>query len=84
MRFLIDAQAFTQILYDLAAYPSYVPALREEIESVIEKEGLTKPAIGKMRKLDSFIKESQRIGGAGAGGYQYIPSEPRLIDVQCP
>jgi hypothetical protein len=35
----------------------------------MEKEGLTKSALSKMRKVDSFIKESQRIGGVGAGGF---------------
>ncbi|KAG5644943.1 hypothetical protein DXG03_007408 [Asterophora parasitica] len=59
------SMAFTQILFDLAAHPSYVPALREEIETVIREDGLTKMSLHKMRKLDSFIKESQRIGGNG-------------------
>ncbi|KAF9468819.1 cytochrome P450 [Collybia nuda] len=60
------SMAFTRVLYDLAARPSYVPALREEIKSVIDNEGLTKSALGKMRNLDSFIKESQRMSGVGA------------------
>ncbi|KAG5637312.1 hypothetical protein H0H81_005005 [Sphagnurus paluster] len=57
---------FTQVLFDLAARPSYVAALREEVEGVIREEGLTKVSLQKMRKLDSFIKESQRFGGGGA------------------
>jgi hypothetical protein len=44
-------------------YPSYVPELREEIESVINEEGLSKASYGKMWKLDSFLKESQRLHG---------------------
>ena len=41
--------------------------MRQEIEAIIEAEGLTKASIGKMRKVDSFIKESLRIGiGGGA------------------
>jgi len=59
------SMAFTQVLFDLAAYPYHVPALREEIEAVIKEEGLTKISLHKMRKLDSFIKESQRLGGNG-------------------
>ncbi|KAF9468818.1 cytochrome P450 [Collybia nuda] len=58
--------AFTHALYDLASRPSYVTALREEVESVIEEDGLNKLALGKMRKLDSFIKESHRLGPTGA------------------
>ncbi|GLB35443.1 putative cytochrome p450 [Lyophyllum shimeji] len=59
------SMAFTQVLFDLAAYPSYVPALREEVEAVVREEGLTKTSLYKMRKVDSFIKESQRMGGNG-------------------
>jgi cytochrome P450 len=35
--------------------------LREEVEEVIQREGWTKDALDKMPKLDSFIKESQRL-----------------------
>ncbi|KAF8955284.1 cytochrome P450 [Flammula alnicola] len=55
------SNAFTHVLYDLAAYPEYVKPMREEIEAVIEAEGWTKVSMGKMRKVDSFIKESQRL-----------------------
>ena len=53
------------MLYDLAAYPSYVPALREEVEAVFMIEGMTKEATDKMYKLDSFVRESLRLRGAG-------------------
>ncbi|KAJ3514885.1 hypothetical protein NLJ89_g2106 [Agrocybe chaxingu] len=49
------------VLYDLAIHPEYVPAMRDEVEAVIGAEGWTKVAMGKLRKLDSFIKESQRL-----------------------
>jgi cytochrome P450 len=35
--------------------------LREEVEEIIQREGWTKAAIDQMSKLDSFIKESQRL-----------------------
>jgi hypothetical protein len=38
-----------------------VPELREEIESVINEEGLSKESFAKMYKLDSFVKESGRM-----------------------
>ncbi|KAG5720345.1 Ent-kaurene oxidase, partial [Termitomyces sp. T112] len=60
------SMAFTQILFDLAANPAFVPGLREEVERVIREEGLSKISFHKMVKLDSFIKESQRLGGNGA------------------
>ncbi|KAG6848382.1 hypothetical protein H0H93_000731, partial [Arthromyces matolae] len=55
--------AFTQILFDLAQHASVVPDLRREVEDVIKEEGLSKIALHRMVKLDSFIKESQRLGG---------------------
>jgi hypothetical protein len=40
--------------------------MREEIQTVIEEEGWTKSALIKMRKVDSFIRESQRLTAVGA------------------
>ena len=39
--------------------------LREEVEEIIKQEGWTKAAIDQMYKLDSFIKESQRLHPIG-------------------
>ncbi|KAI9935129.1 hypothetical protein MW887_000750 [Aspergillus wentii] len=57
------AFAATQALFDLAARPEYIPILREEFQSVLDScnGNLTKEAFSKMTKLDSFMKESQRI-----------------------
>jgi hypothetical protein len=52
-------------LYDLAAHPEYVTPMREEVEAVIAAEGWTKAAMGKMRRVDSFVKESQRLAIGG-------------------
>ncbi|KNZ75719.1 Ent-kaurene oxidase [Termitomyces sp. J132] len=59
------SMVFTNVLFDLAAHPSFVTGLREEVERVIREEGLTPASFHKMVKLDSFIKESQRLA-AGA------------------
>ena len=58
--------ALSHAIFDLAAHPQYITELREEIEKVIADENypdkmLRKTSIPKLRKLDSFIKESQRI-----------------------
>ncbi|KAG6841360.1 hypothetical protein C0991_011903 [Blastosporella zonata] len=53
-------------LYHLAAHPECVAPLREEIEAVTVSEGWTKNGMGELRKLDSLLKESQRISGLGA------------------
>ena len=50
-------------IFDLATRPQYMEPLREEVLQVIREEPageLTKPALAKLRKLDSFLKESQR------------------------
>jgi len=58
--------AFLNALFNLATYPEYVQPMREEVEGVINGEGWTKSAIGKLRKVDSFLRESQRLSGNGA------------------
>jgi cytochrome P450 len=62
---------FSNALYHLAAYPEYAKPLREEIEAVIAEEGWSKISLGKMRRLDSFIKEAQRV--AGIAGCKLLP-----------
>ncbi|KAI6013593.1 cytochrome P450 [Pisolithus microcarpus] len=54
---------FTQALYNLAAYPQYVGPLREEVDAIIREHGWTKEAIASMRKVDSFLAETQRLEG---------------------
>ncbi len=53
-------------IFDLAANPDIARELREEIDAVIEEEKppngwLQKSSLPKLRKLDSFMKESQRM-----------------------
>ncbi|KAF5350114.1 hypothetical protein D9756_009061 [Leucocoprinus leucothites] len=56
----------THVLFDLAIYKSYIEPLREEISTIVEAEGWNKVSIEKMKKLDSFMKESQRVHGSDA------------------
>ena len=53
-------------MYYLAAYSEYIKPLREEIEAVVNEHGWSKASMGKMRKLDSLLKESQRMTGLGS------------------
>ncbi len=39
--------------------------MREEVEAAIREDGWTKSAIDKLRKVDSFLRESQRMHGSG-------------------
>ena len=52
------------VLYDLVARPEYIDPIREEIKGVAAEDGSwtkwQKPSFTKLRKLDSFMRESQR------------------------
>ena len=55
------------MFYDLAAYPEHVAPLREELEAVLSENNgkFLKSTMPKLRKLDSFMKESQRVNPPG-------------------
>ncbi|KAL3417887.1 hypothetical protein PVAG01_10897 [Phlyctema vagabunda] len=57
------SMALTHIIYDLCAHPEYIEDLREELASVLAADGnkLVKTSMTKLRKMDSFMKESQRL-----------------------
>jgi hypothetical protein len=42
------------------------------VESIVKEDGLNKSALGRMRKVDSFIKESHRFSGTGACVYPIL------------
>ncbi|PPQ77969.1 hypothetical protein CVT26_005274 [Gymnopilus dilepis] len=54
--------AITNVLFNLAAYPEYVTPMREEVQAIIDAEGWSKSSMAKMHKVDSFVKETQRLG----------------------
>ncbi|GAP88426.2 putative cytochrome P450 [Rosellinia necatrix] len=64
--------AIIHVLYDLAARPEYIELLREEILEVTKGDGgkLRKQHLTQMRKLDSFMKESQRHNPPSVATYQ--------------
>lgn len=70
-------QAFTHALFDLTTYPEHFLPMREEVERVVKEEGWTKAALNSMFKVDSFLRESQRLKGNGPGTYQ--PTNPSSI-----
>ncbi|EHK98539.1 putative Ent-kaurene oxidase [Glarea lozoyensis 74030] len=81
-----SGMAVTHCLYDLAARPEYIQPLREEIEKVIAEDGyeddgdgikkLKKSSLPRLRKLDSFMKESQRHAPAGLFGNTRVVVKP--------
>ncbi|KAH8433979.1 cytochrome P450 [Aspergillus melleus] len=58
-------QLLTNSLFNLATYPEYVSILQEEIDAVGSENGgqFTLESMGKLKKLDSFIKETLRFDG---------------------
>ena len=62
-RTLAVIQSLTHALYHLAANPGFMDPLREEVDYVIAREGWTKASIQKLKKTDSFIRESLRLNG---------------------
>ncbi|KAJ7122773.1 cytochrome P450 [Mycena epipterygia] len=58
-----SANTFSHALFDLAAFPSCVESMREEADRIVKEEGWSKEAVGKMHKIDSFLRESQRYNG---------------------
>ena len=58
-------QTLTQVLYRLLANPEYIEPLRHEVEVAVAEEGWTKAGLDKMHKIDSFLRETQRLEGLG-------------------
>ncbi|GES63543.1 cytochrome P450 [Aspergillus terreus] len=56
----------TNIMYDLTAYPEHIQPLRDEIKAIVDEDGiLKKTSLTKMKRMDSVMKETQRLNGAG-------------------
>ncbi|CCD46911.1 hypothetical protein BofuT4_P114500.1 [Botrytis cinerea T4] len=78
--------AVCHILFDLASHPEFIAPLREEIEQVIAEDGfevdgsgkkcLKKQSMAKLKKLDSLLKESQRVNPPGIIANSRITTAP--------
>lgn len=58
-----SAASFVHVLYHLAADPELQAALRTEVEGAIARDGWTKAALVGMHRVDSVLRESQRVNG---------------------
>lgn len=64
------SMATTHAVYDLCAHPEYFEPLRQELVEVLRADGgWQKDTLNKLRKLDSFVKESQRWSPASLSTY---------------
>ncbi|CAK5282147.1 unnamed protein product [Mycena citricolor] len=59
------SMALAHALFDVTSREGYLEPMREEAENVIRAEGWTKSALNSMHKMDSFIRETQRMQGNG-------------------
>ncbi|KAI1337314.1 cytochrome P450 [Xylariaceae sp. FL0016] len=77
-----SSMATTHAVYDLCAHPEYLEPLRAELQSTLEETGgWSKPIIPRLRKLDSFLKESQRLNPPAIVAFNRIVCTPtRLPD----
>ncbi|PSK56847.1 Ent-kaurene oxidase [Elsinoe australis] len=55
------SEATTQAVLDLCAHPEVQDQLREEAITVLKEEGWAKTSLYKLKLMDSFLKESQRV-----------------------
>ncbi|PAV15394.1 cytochrome P450 [Pyrrhoderma noxium] len=58
-----SSHTLSDALYHLASRPEFLVPLREEIEWVVAKDGWSKASMQKMRKVDSFLRETLRFRG---------------------
>lgn len=69
----------SHILYDLAARPEYLEPLRKELAEVQKEEKvpwLTKTSAPKLKLLDSFCRESQRLNPLGLTSFSRKVKKP--------
>ncbi|KAL7778239.1 hypothetical protein CFE70_004916 [Pyrenophora teres f. teres 0-1] len=52
------------VLFDLCAHPEFITPLRDEIERTVREYGWSLSSINCLKRLDSFMKESQRLNQA--------------------
>ncbi|KAF8490824.1 cytochrome P450 [Russula emetica] len=72
----ICIMTFVQVFYRLLANPDYIEPLRQEVDAAIREEGWTKAGIDKMHKIDSIIRETQRIDGVSSLALSRIALRP--------
>ena len=61
----------TNAIFNLATYPEVIPVLKEEIDSALQETGgvWTPETMRKLKKMDSFLKETLRYHGNLTGEF---------------
>ncbi|KAI4214665.1 MAG: hypothetical protein LQ351_002738 [Letrouitia transgressa] len=69
--------AIIDSVYEVCARPEYAEPLRHEIQQALDEEGgWNKTTLSKLRKVDSFMKEVQRMYPPSAIGFRRMVKEP--------
>ncbi|TWU71190.1 hypothetical protein ED733_001934 [Metarhizium rileyi] len=78
------AASGSHVLFDVVARPGYVDSLREEAEAVFHGKQVrfTKQVLADLRKLDSFMRESQRHSPLSLLGFLRVVKAPAGITLQ--
>ena len=76
-------QTFVNVLYRLLSNPEYIEPLRHDVETAVAEEGWTKAGMDKMHKIDSFLRETQRLDDI-EGCPLNSPSRTSVTDVLFP
>ncbi|KAI1813368.1 cytochrome P450 [Poronia punctata] len=66
-------------LLDICEYPDLIDQLREEIVEVVGREGWAKTTLYKLRLMDSFLKESQRVTPLATMSMNRYVEKPLLL-----
>jgi cytochrome P450 len=60
-------ETLSQALLDICQYPDVADQLREEVVDVVGENGWAKTSLYKLKLMDSFLKEGQRVHPMSAG-----------------
>ncbi|CZT21185.1 related to cytochrome P450 monooxygenase (lovA) [Ramularia collo-cygni] len=72
------SNALSYIIYDLAGYPDFIAELRQEVIDVVGEGGrIDKATLPKLRKLDSFARESQRMNPPSLVNIPRVVTNPK-------
>ena len=66
-------------MYRLLANPEHIEPLRQEVEAAVAEEGWTKDGLDKMYKIDSFLRETQRLDGLGISSVYSLQLPSQLL-----
>ncbi|KAL2412774.1 Cytochrome P450 monooxygenase ataF [Exophiala dermatitidis] len=74
--------ALSYLLFDIATYPEYIEPLRAELDEFVGPDcTINKENIQKLKKLDSFIRESQRLSPPSLANMPRIVTSPEGLSL---